>query len=129
MRSLRIFVVENHADTLRWLTVYLQECGHTVGSARTIAEAVSLMPHQPWDVLISDIGLPDGSGWDLLEQLHISYPILAIAMSGFGSNADTVRSRVSGFHHHLVKPLKIKELDALLEKAASNLKLAVGHAQ
>jgi DNA-binding response OmpR family regulator len=116
-RGLRVFIVENHEDTLRWLAMYLQDCGHVVGQARTIAEALALVPVGAWDVLISDIGLPDGNGWDLLQTLRLPRPVFGIAMSGFGRNADSERSRAAGYRHHLVKPFKIAELDAMLEEA------------
>ena len=68
---LRIFIVENHADTLNLLTQYLQGMGHTVCSANTMAEALEALPNSPCDALISDIGLPDGDGWLLMEQAHL----------------------------------------------------------
>ena len=72
-------------------------------------------------MLISDIGLPDGTGWELLQRLQLPHPIYAIAMSGFGMNADQARSRAAGFRHHLLKPFPLNELDGLLEEAAREL--------
>lgn len=117
-RSLRILLVENHEDTLRWLTLYLEDLGHKVVSARTLAEAHVALVSARCEVLISDIGLPDGTGWELLERARPSRPIFAIAMSGFGMNADNGRSRTAGYHHHLIKPFKLAELDRLLHQAA-----------
>ena len=68
-RPLGVFVVENHPDTLRSLRMYLEEMGYTVKSAATLEEALATIPGSGCDVLISDIGLPDGSGWDLLHSL------------------------------------------------------------
>ena len=116
-RPLRILLVENHADTLRWLTLYLEELSHTVAGARTLAEAKAALASDHCDVLISDIGLPDGTGWELLEQAKLSRPIFAIAMSGFGMNADNARSRQAGYRYHLLKPFKTAELDKLLKEA------------
>jgi CheY-like chemotaxis protein len=116
-RPLRILLVENHADTLRWLTLYLEELGHTVVTARTLAEAKAVLPQCDCEVLISDIGLPDGTGWELLEQTQLSRPLFAIAMSGFGMNADNMRSKQAGYRHHLLKPFKIAELDKILKEA------------
>ena len=118
---LRIFVVENHPDTLESLQIYLEEMGHTVASAGTVADALAALPDANCDVLISDIGLPDGTGWDLLQRLQLPRPIYPIAMSGFGMNADHARSRAAGFRHHLLKPFTLKELDVLLEEAAHDL--------
>ena len=121
LRPLRVLLVENHADTLRWLTLYLEELGHTVKAARTLAAARAALQTWECEVLISDIGLPDGTGWELLQQANFYRPVFAIAMSGFGMNADSGRSREAGYRHHLVKPFKIAELDKLLGEAAAVL--------
>ena len=115
---LRIFIVENHADTLKFLTLYLEGLGHTVFSAKTMANALVELPDADCDVLISDIGLPDGDGWELLARVRLSRPLYAIAMSGFGMNADRVRSKAVGYRRHLLKPFVPDELDAALEEAA-----------
>ena len=118
---LKIFVVENHSDTLRWLKLYLEELDHTVITAANFTEAVATLPGAACDVLISDIGLPDGNGWDLLDKVSLSRPIFAIAMSGFGMSADNARSRSAGYRYHLVKPFKTAELDRILAEAALEL--------
>lgn len=119
MRPMRILLVENHADTLRWLTLYLQDLGHTVFTARDLAEAMSVWPTCHCEVLISDIGLPDGTGWELLKNIQSQRPIFAIAMSGFGMNADNCRSFEAGYRYHLLKPFKTAELDRVLSEAAA----------
>ncbi len=123
---LRVFVVENHPDTLRSMRMYLELMGHTVASACTSAEAVAAVPDARCDVLISDIGLPDGDGWDLLRTLHEHghAPAFAIAMSGFGMNADHVRSHAVGYRHHLLKPFAPSALDAMLAEAALEISTA-----
>ena len=125
-RPLRVFVVENHRDTLRSLHMYLELLGHSVDSACTVAGAVAAIPHARCDVLLSDIGLPDGDGWKLLQALKARdhMPAYAIAMSGFGMNADHVRSREAGFRHHLLKPFDPAELDAMLGEAAAEIPVA-----
>jgi DNA-binding response OmpR family regulator len=123
MRPMRILLVENHADTLRWLTIYLEDAGHTVVAARNLAEARTLLPACDCEVLISDIGLPDGTGWELLEEARLARPVFAIAMSGFGMNADNARSHAAGYRHHLLKPFRIAELDKVMNEAAA-LKVA-----
>ena len=120
-RPLRIFVAENHPDTLLALRLYLEDMGHTVVSAGSVREALEKLPTSAVQVLISDIGLPDGTGWDLLERAHLSADVFPLAMSGFGMNADSERSRQAGFRHHLLKPFKTEELDKILEEAASAL--------
>ena len=122
-RPLRIFVVENHPDTLLYMQMYLEGFGHTVLSARSVQEALEALPDAHCDVLISDIGLPDGDGWKLLHTLTTKgqAPRYAIAMSGFGMNADHKRSEEAGFRHHLLKPFRPNEFDALLKEATSEL--------
>ncbi len=117
-RTLRVFVVENHADTLTYLSLYLESLGHTVLSARTMAHALEMLPGANSDVVISDIGLPDGDGWQLLEQAHLPASVYAIAMSGFGMNTDRLKSKAAGFRQHLLKPFAPAELDAALEEAS-----------
>ena len=118
LKPLRIFVVENHHDTLEYMQMYLEMLGHTVLTADSMTKAMAALPGADCDVLISDIGLPDGDGWRLLRHLQLPRPIYAIAMSGFGMGSDQLRSREVGYRHHLLKPIKPEELDAALEEAA-----------
>ena len=114
-RRLRIFVVENHEDTRILLCILLEQMGHTVYSAATMRDALRAIPASGCDVLISDIGLPDGDGWELMERLAGQRPRLAIAMSGRGMTGDRARSHAVGFQHHLVKPTGPKQLAQILE--------------
>ncbi len=122
-RPLRIFLVENHPDTLKYLRMYLEAVGHEVSAALTMQAALAALPDADPDVLLSDIGLPDGTGWELLQRLQGRFrrPVYALAMSGFGLNADQARSRAAGFRHHLLKPFPPGRLDTLLEEAAREL--------
>jgi len=120
-KPLRVFVVENHADTREFLTFMLQELGHTVVVADTMSRALREMPAANCDVLISDIGLPDGDGWQLLTRLDLQRPIFAIAMSGFGMTSDRLRSKAAGFRHHLVKPMGLEQLETILDEAANEI--------
>lgn len=120
--SLNIFLVENHADTLLYLGRYLEQNGHKVRSAREMGTALMELQNEPADVLICDIGLPDGDGWELMEKVstHDQVPF-GIAMSGYSSRSDREKSLASGFRYHLVKPFLPEDLDALLQKAAVEL--------
>jgi two-component system CheB/CheR fusion protein len=119
---LRIFVVENHRDTLVSFCMLLESLGHTVFSASTVEEALLTVPQTDCDVLISDIGLADGNGWDLLERLHLPAHVYPIAMSGFGMAADRARSKAAGFRHHLVKPMGLEQLEQILEQARTEVR-------
>ncbi len=117
-RPLRIFIVENHVDTLKLLSLYLEGMGHTVASAHTMGKALETLPQAEYDMLISDIGLTDGDGWELMAKAHLPATVYAIAMSGFGMNADRLKSKAAGFRRHLLKPLLPTDLDAALDEAS-----------
>jgi CheY-like chemotaxis protein len=87
-------------------------------SAPSLAAALEAMPAARCDVLISDIGLPDGNGWDLMTRLGEARPPYAIAMSGFGMSSDRQRSLNVGYRHHLLKPVEPNQLERLLDEAA-----------
>jgi CheY-like chemotaxis protein len=114
---LKFFVVENHQDTLDAIKMFLEGQGHSVLAAPDMKTALKLAPSAPFDVLISDIGLPDGDGWELMKRLREQIPDMkAIAMSGYGMRADLEKSKAAGFASHLIKPFGPAELDAALKK-------------
>jgi|ERR1043166_2254039 CheY-like chemotaxis protein len=118
---LKFFVVENHQDTLDAIKMFLEAQGHTVAVAPDMKSALKLMPKTTFDVLISDIGLPDGDGWELLKKLREKIPgVKAIAMSGYGMRADLDKSKAAGFGAHIVKPFGPVELDVALKKVMSS---------
>jgi DNA-binding response OmpR family regulator len=116
-RRLCIFIVEDHADTARGLAMYLRASGHEVHVAPDVRSARQLATEIDYDILLSDIGLPDGNGWDLLKELKARRPITAIAMSGYNSESDRARSKAAGFVEHLPKPLTPEELDEAFGRA------------
>ena len=119
--QLRVFIVENHEDTRFLLGLLLEQLGHTVASAGTVQEALDNIPGSRSDVLISDVGLPDGNGWELLVRLGDQRPPYAVAMSGFGMSSDRERSHAAGYRHHLLKPVEPNQLERLLDEAATEL--------
>jgi two-component system CheB/CheR fusion protein len=119
MRPLRVFLVENHQDSAKYIRLYLEHLGHRVMAAQDMATALKEFPESNCDVLISDIGLPDGDGWQLMERMNSVRPAFSIAMSGYGSAEDLRRSRSAGYDHHLVKPFLPSELVALLQQAGA----------
>ena len=120
--QMRIFVVENHEDTRFLLCLLLEQLGHTVFSAPSLAGALDAMPAARCDLLISDIGLPDGNGWDLMTRLGDDRPPYAIAMSGFGMSSDRQRSLNVGYRHHLLKPVEPNQLERLLDEAVDEMR-------
>jgi CheY-like chemotaxis protein/anti-sigma regulatory factor (Ser/Thr protein kinase) len=117
-KALRILLVEDHEDTNRSLTQLLQRRGYQVLSACTVANAIEVAAAQDFDVLVSDIGLPDGSGVDLIQQLRLERPIFGIALTGFGMEEDIRRSHQGGFEYHLIKPVDLNRLDTLIQKSS-----------
>jgi two-component system CheB/CheR fusion protein len=122
LRPLRVFIVENHEDTRFLLGLLLEQLGPTVLSAATLQHALAALPEARCDVLISDIGLPDGNGWELMTKLGEQRPRYAIAMSGFGMSSDRQRSLNAGYRHHLLKPVEPNQLENLLDEAARELR-------
>ena len=118
MHSLRVFLVENHEDTVRYMQLYLEQLSYKVTVASDMASALREIPASRCDVLISDIGLPDGDGWQLMERLGDHRPRFAIAMSGYGTANDQQKSRAAGYDHHLIKPFAPDALVALLCEAS-----------
>ena len=119
-QPMRILLVEDHEDTNRSLTNLLRRRGYQVQSALTFQSALELSAAEKFDVLISDLGLPDGSGIDLIQKLA-SKPPLRIALTGFGMEQDIRKSREVGFQHHLVKPIDLNKLDSLIQEGAASL--------
>ncbi|MEF7615760.1 response regulator [Aquincola sp. MAHUQ-54] len=116
--GLKVFLVEDNTDTRRLLTCLLELSGHEVRSASSVQSALAALGRWPCDVLVSDIGLPDGSGVELAEALKRRGELpFAIAVSGFGTAADVAASLAAGFAHHLVKPIELEMLDRLLQEA------------
>lgn len=102
---------------MRYMRLYLEQLNYKVSVAADMTTALREIPNSNCDVLISDIGLPDGDGWQLMENLGENRPKFAIAMSGYGTGNDQRRSREVGYNHHLVKPFAPEALQALLLEA------------
>jgi HAMP domain-containing protein/signal transduction histidine kinase/ActR/RegA family two-component response regulator len=119
--AMRILLVEDHEDTKRSLTNLLRRRGYDVEAAGNVQSAVDLSAKEDFDVLISDLGLPDGSGIDLIQMLNSKRPVFGIALTGFGMEEDIRKSQEAGFKHHLVKPIDVNKLDSFLQESASTL--------
>jgi DNA-binding NtrC family response regulator len=116
-QPLRVLIVDDHPDTLKYLGLYLEQLGHQVISAGSAREAVSAAATSPCDVLMSDIALGDGTGWELLKALHLPPSVCAVAMSGLGTADDVAKSKAAGYRWHLVKPINPDRVDQILEEA------------
>jgi CheY-like chemotaxis protein len=120
-RPLRILLVDDHADTCAALERLLKLRGHTVTAAHDMRAALAAAgDDDSFDLLISDVGLPDGNGMDLLRVLRSRRPIRGIAISGFGMDADIGKSLEAGFGEHLVKPVKLEKLEAAIARVMAS---------
>jgi PAS domain S-box-containing protein len=118
-KTFQILLVEDHTPTRETLCRILRRRGHTVFEAASVTEALELAHSRDFDVLVSDIGLPDGDGCELMVSLAAARPDLrGLAISGYGSDEDLARSTAAGFATHLTKPVEV----ALLERALQSLR-------
>jgi signal transduction histidine kinase/CheY-like chemotaxis protein len=117
-RPLEILLVEDHYDTARVLKRLLDGSGYHVRTADSVNAALAVAASEPVDLLVSDLGLPDGTGFDLMRQLLARRPLKGIALSGFGTDQDIERSREAGFACHLTKPVDFRRLEEAIEQVA-----------
>jgi CheY-like chemotaxis protein len=115
--GVRILLVDDHEDTNRAMRRLLERWGYKVACAFSVESALQAASSEPFDLLISDIGLPDGSGLELMRELLAQprpRPLRGIALSGFGMEDDIRKSREAGFHDHLTKPVSFQKLQAAI---------------
>jgi PAS domain S-box-containing protein len=116
---LRVLVVEDDVATLRAIEKLLAMGRHRVIPATTVASALEAAAREPLDLVISDLGLPDGLGYDLMRQLTQLHGVRGIALSGYGMSSDVEKSLAAGFVEHLVKPIDAATLDAVIGRVMS----------
>ncbi|MBI3946722.1 MAG: response regulator [Armatimonadetes bacterium] len=117
---LRLLVVEDHPDSLEMLRLLLELQGYEVQTAGSLAAALEAAGRQGFDFLISDLGLPDGSGHDLMRELRSrGHKMPGVALSGFGQESDIEQSLSAGFAAHLTKPVDMDGLVAAIEKVVA----------
>ena len=103
-----MLLVEDHAATRDALRLLLLRRNYHVAAAASAADARTLAGNQRFDFVLSDVGLPDGDGYQLMHELRAIQPHLqGIAISGYGMDEDLQRSAAAGFITHLVKPVSI----------------------
>jgi len=112
--SFRVLLVEDHKPTARALTQLLSRRNYQVVAADCVAAARTAASRESFDVLISDIGLPDGNGYELMTELRDNYGLPGIALTGYGMEEDVNRSHAAGFIAHLTKPVSVQALDGAL---------------
>ena len=115
---LRVLLVEDHVDTGLATSRLLERFGYKVTWADCVAVALRRAASEPFDVVVSDLGLPDGDGYELMRQIAERHGTPGIALSGFGMEGDILRGREAGFLEHLVKPVDVATLDQTIRRVA-----------
>ncbi|HEY3570195.1 MAG TPA: ATP-binding protein [Thermoanaerobaculia bacterium] len=119
IQNLRILLVEDHDDTAEAMAGLLALSGHQVTTARSVSQALAAAAERDgFDLVISDLGLPDGSGIDLMRELSAHHGLRGIALSGYGMEEDVRQSLEAGFARHLTKPVSLPQLQAALREIA-----------
>jgi PAS domain S-box-containing protein len=121
-RTLRVLVVEDHHDTAEVLSRLLRASGYTVKTAYNAAAALQFAAAEPFDVLVSDIGLPDKTGYDLMKLIKSRYGMRGIAISGYGMDEDLRKSREAGFSDHIVKPANAAQLERSIRRVVGGIR-------
>jgi len=119
--------VEDHEDTAEAMSDLLRLMGHEVTVATSVAGALTLAvatqdgTGRRLDLVVSDLGLPDGSGQDVMRELSRRYGLRGIALSGYGMEDDVRRSHEAGFLRHLTKPVDLQMLKAAIRQVAGGV--------
>ena len=114
-----ILFVEDDATIAMGVEYSLKQDGFQVSLADRLEEARGLLKSSPFDLVLLDLGLPDGSGYDLMREAKHRQSLKGIALSGFGAEEDVRRSREAGFDYHMTKPVNFQDLRALLRQIGS----------
>jgi CheY-like chemotaxis protein len=113
----RILFVEDHHDTAVTLAKLLEQRGHRVRVASSVAEALDAAAREPFELLICDIGLPDGSGCDVMQRLRENGTIRkGIALTAHGMVEDVRHSYDAGFLKHITKPIPMDTLESSIQE-------------
>jgi CheY-like chemotaxis protein len=119
LAGLNILLVDDHEDTARAMGRLLKRLGYRITTAHTCTDAVAAFGRDTFDLVISDIGLPDGSGLELMRQLRQQKDVCGIALSGFGMEEDVRKSKEAGFHEHLTKPINFQKLQQVIREVTA----------
>ena len=117
--GLNVLLVEDNQETLRYLTLMLRKRNYNIVPADSLSAALAAAAEAQFDLLISDIELPDGSGLELIHGLGGGRKVPAIAMSGFGSEEDVQLSTGAGFAEHLTKPIDLNRLESAIRRVTA----------
>ena len=114
-RPLSILLVDDHVDSLDLLARLLRRCGHVVRTARCVDEALHAVRRDRFDILVSDIGLPDGSGTEVMREIRSTQGAPGIALTGYGEDQYSSACAEAGFSARLLKPVVFDKLVEAME--------------
>jgi CheY-like chemotaxis protein len=112
----RILLVEDHEPTRAALARLLTRRDYKVMTAASVTEARTLARREKFDLVVSDIGLPDGNGYTLMSELRDEFGLKGIALTGYGMEQDVSRGQNAGFVAHLTKPVRMESLEKALSE-------------
>ncbi|MGC4032980.1 MAG: response regulator [Tepidisphaeraceae bacterium] len=112
----KVLLVEDHADTATVISLLLKKFGHTVVAKETVQGGLEAFTADTFDIVLSDLSLPDGSGLDFVRQLRTTSDVPAVALTGYGMDDDIRRCTEAGFNAHLIKPVNFAELDTIIRR-------------
>jgi signal transduction histidine kinase len=115
----RVLLVDDHHDTCIGMKRMLERHGYEITLAHSAEQAVEKVRTEEFDLLISDIGLPDRSGYELMREVRLNKDLPGIALSGFGSEQDVNQAREAGFSEHLTKPINFERLEKTIQTLLS----------
>lgn len=114
--KLKVLLVDDHDDTLQIISKLLRKWQYSVTTANSVRSALERAAVEKFDILVSDLGLPDGSGMDIMSELKKRHALRGIAISGYGSDEDIRRSQEAGFEAHIVKPVNFEYLRGTIQR-------------
>jgi len=107
---MKVLLIEDHEDTALIIARGIETMGYSVARANSVASAVAVLTREQFDVIVSDIGLPDGNGIPLIYAVREFCQAPAIALTGYGNREDIERCLRAGFNRHLTKPVSFETL-------------------
>jgi CheY-like chemotaxis protein len=114
---LNILLIEDHVDTAEVMAQLIRTLGHDVTTVGRVDDALAATQLQNFDLVISDVGLPDGTGLDFIKAYREHWDTPAVALTGFGTDEDVRRCLAAGFTSHLTKPVNFSQLETMIESA------------
>jgi CheY-like chemotaxis protein len=116
---LNILLIEDHLDTAEVMEQLIRSLGHEVTTVGRVDDALAATQSQTFDLIVSDVGLPDGTGLDFIKAFREHSDAPAVALTGFGTDEDVRRCLSAGFTSHLTKPVNFGQLETMIEGAVS----------